>query len=61
MSKKLDRYWQIEYQLQMLWDIPHKARDYRLISRLTAEQSKIIDQLREDEQRQLNDIAICHG
>ena len=49
MSKNLERYWQIEYQLQMLWEIPHEARDYKVISRLTSEQSRIARELREDE------------
>ena len=53
MSKKLDRYWQIEYQLQYLWEIPHKARDYDRIGRLNAEKTKIIDSLREEEYNQL--------
>ena len=60
MSKKLDRYWQIEYQLQMLWDIPHEARDYRLISRLNAEQSSVLDSLREEERKSLEDAALSH-
>ena len=60
MSKNLDRYWQIEYQLQYLWEIPHEARDYRLISRLNAEQSKVIDSLREEECKTLEDAALLH-
>jgi len=60
MSKKLDRYWQIEYQLQYLWEIPHEARDYRLISRLNAEQSSVIDSLREEERKTLEDAALSH-
>ena len=60
MSKKLDRYWQIEYQLQMLWEIPHEARDYRLISRLNAEQSSVLDSLREEERKSLEDGALSH-
>jgi len=60
MSKNLDRYWQIEYQLQNLWSIPDKARDYRLISRLTAEQSSIKDSLIEEEREQLIDIALTN-
>ena len=52
MSKNLERYWHIEYQLQMLWEIPDEARDYRLISRLTAEQSNIVKELREEEKRE---------
>ncbi len=53
MSKKLDRYWQIEYQLQYLWDIPHEARDYDRIGRLNAEKTSIIDSLREEERKQV--------
>ena len=49
MSKNLDRYWQIEYQLQMLWSVSDKDRDYKLISRLTAEQSKVKESLIEEE------------
>ena len=60
MSKNLDRYWQIEYQLQYLWGIQHEARDYKLISRLTAEQSKVKDSLIEEEMEQLIDIALTN-
>ena len=60
MSKNLDRYWQIEYQLQMLWEVPHKARDYRLIGRLNAEQSSVLDSLREEERKTLEDAALSH-
>ena len=60
MSKNLDRYWQIEYQLQMLWEVPHKARDYRLISRLNAEQSSVLNTLREEERKTLEDAALSH-
>ena len=60
MSKNLDRYWQIEYQLQMLWEVPHEARDYRLISRLNAEQSSVLDTLREEERKTLEDAALSH-
>ncbi len=60
MSKNLDRYWQIEYQLQYLWEIPHKARDYDRIGRLNAEQSKVIDSLREEERKTLEDTALSH-
>ncbi len=42
MSKNLDRYWQIEYQLQHLWSIPHMARDYPLIKKLEAEKDKLL-------------------
>jgi hypothetical protein len=58
MSKNLDRYWQIEYQLQMLWNIPHEARDYKLISRLTAEQSKVRDTLGDKELMVMEDSAL---
>ncbi len=60
MSKNLDRYWQIEYQLQQLWSVPDKDRDYKLISRLTAEQSKVKDSLIEEEREQLIDIALTN-
>ncbi len=60
MSKNLDRYWQIEYQLQMLWSIQHEARDYKLISRLNAEQSKVKESLIEEEREQLIDIALTN-
>ena len=60
MSKNLDRYWQIEYQLQMLWNIQHEARDYKLISRLTSEQSKVKDSLIEEERKQLEDMALIN-
>ena len=60
MSKNLDRYWQLEYQLQHLWSIPDKARDYRLIRKLNAEQSKVIDSLREEERKTLEDAALSH-
>ena len=53
MSKTLDRYWQIEYQLQHLWQIPHEARDYAYISVLNAEQSALLDQLRVEDRAQL--------
>ena len=56
----LDRYWQIEYQLQMLWEIPHHVRDYPLISTLNSEQNKIVDDMRDDERRQMEDTALCH-
>ncbi len=60
MSKNLDRYWQIEYQLQQLWSVSDKDRDYKLISRLTAEQSKVKDSLIEEEREQLIDIALTN-
>jgi len=60
MSKNLDRYWQIEYQLQNLWSVPDKDRNYKLISRLTAEQSSIKDSLIEEEREQLIDIALTN-
>jgi hypothetical protein len=60
MSKNLDRYWQLEYQLQMLWSIQHEARDYKLISRLNAEQSKVKESLIEEEREQLIDIALTN-
>ena len=60
MSKKLDRYWQIEYQLQYLWEIPHEARDYDRISRLNAEKTSIINSLREEERNHLEDTALSH-
>jgi len=60
MSKNLDRYWHIEYQLQKLWNKPHEDRDYKLISRLTAEQSSVLDSLREEERKTLEDTALSH-
>jgi len=60
MSKNLDRYWQIEYQLQNLWNVSDNDRDYRLISRLTAEQSSIRESLMEEERQQLIDIALTN-
>ena len=60
MSKNLDRYWQLEYQLQMLWSIQHEARDYKLISRLNAEQSKVKESLIDEEREQLIDIALTN-
>ena len=60
MSKNLDRYWQIEYQLQMLWSIQHEARDYKLISRLNSEQSKVKESLIEEERKQLEDMALTN-
>lgn len=60
MSKNLNRYWQIEYQLQHLWSIPHEARDYSYISVLNAEQSKVIQSLREEERKTLEDSVLSH-
>ncbi|HAW79638.1 MAG TPA: hypothetical protein DCX27_07950 [Balneola sp.] len=60
MSKNLDRYWHIEYQLQELWNKSHKDRDYKLISRLTAEQSSVKESLIEEEREQLIDIALTN-
>jgi hypothetical protein len=60
MSKNLDRYWQIEYQLQHLWQVPHEARDYAYISVLNAEQSAVLESLREEERKQVVDAALCH-
>ena len=60
MSKNLDRYWQLEYQLQHLWSIPHKGRDYKLISRLTAEQSKVRDTLGDREIMVVEDGALTN-
>ena len=60
MSKNLDRYWQIEYQLQHLWEIPHEARDYDRIGRLNAEQKRLKNSLIEEEKRQLIDMALSH-
>ena len=60
MSKNLDRYWQIEYILQHLWQVPHEARDYAYISVLNAEQSAIRDSLREEERMHLEDVAFTN-
>ena len=60
MSQNLDRYWQIEYQLQQLWNEPHEVRDYSLISVLNAEQSSVLDTLREEERKTLEDAALSH-
>lgn len=60
MSKNLDRYWQIEYQLQKLWAIEHHIRDYPLISVLNKElQDEYLSILEADERRQLEDSALC--
>ena len=58
MSKNLDKYWHIEYQLQALWSIPHHKRDYTLIATLGKEHRAILDSLREEERRQLEDAAL---
>ncbi len=60
MSKNLDRYWQIEYILQQLWEIPHHERDYAMISIYNKEQQEIRARLHEEERRQLEDAALCH-
>ena len=60
MSQNLDRYWQIEYQLQHLWSIPHEARDYAYISVLNTEQSEVLQSLREEERKTLEDAALSH-
>ena len=60
MSKNLDRYWQIEYQLQHQWQVPHEARDYAYISVLNAEQKEVMQSLREEERRQLEDASLTH-
>ena len=60
MSKNLDRYWQIEYQLQHLWSVPHESRDYSYISVLNTEQSKVKESLIEEERKQLEDMALTN-
>ena len=60
MSKNLDRYWQIEYQLQHLWCMPHEVRDYAYISVLNTEQSEVLQSLREEERRQFEDAALTN-
>jgi len=60
MSKNLDRYWQIEYILQQLWSIPHEVRDYAYISVLNAEQKEVMQSLREEERRQLEDASLTN-
>ena len=60
MSKNLDRYWQIEYQLQHLWQVPHEARDYAYISVLNAEQKEVMQSLREEERLQLEDASLTN-
>jgi len=60
MSQNLDRYWQIEYQLQHLWSIPHATRDYALISVLNTEQSEVMQALKEEERIMVEDSALSH-
>ena len=60
MSKNLDRYWQLEYQLQLLWEIPHTARDYTHITVLNKEQQDIVNSLRDEERRQVEDAILTH-
>ena len=60
MSKNLDRYWQLEYQLQLLWEVPRIARDHKHIQKLTNEQKTIINNLQDDERRQFEDSALTH-
>ena len=60
MSKNLDRYWQLEYQLQLLWEMPRDVRDHSHIQKLTNEQKTIISNLQDDERRQFEDSALTH-
>ncbi len=60
MSKNLDRYWQIEYQLQLLWEIEHQVRDYARISVLGKEQQDIKDSMHAAELRHLEDVALTN-
>ena len=60
MSKNLDRYWQIEYQSQLLWEIPHEARDYAHISVLNKQQQDIKRQLEVEERRRIEDAALTN-
>jgi len=60
MCKNLDRYWQLEYQLQLLWEMPSDVRDHNHIQKLTNEQKSIVDNLREHERRQFEDSALTH-
>tara|TARA_Y100001938_G_scaffold148296_1_gene231551 strand:- start:5880 stop:6065 length:186 start_codon:yes stop_codon:yes gene_type:complete len=60
MSKNLDRYWQLEYQLQLLWEMPRDVRDHKHIQKLTNEQKTIISNLQDDERRQFEDSALTH-
>ena len=60
MSKMLDRYWQIEYQLQLLWEIPHEARDYAYISVLNKEQQDIKLALEKEERKLIDDVNLTN-
>jgi hypothetical protein len=60
MSKNLDRFWQLEYQLQLLWEMPADVRDHKHIEKLTNEQKTIINNLRDDELRQFEDSVLIH-
>ena len=60
MSKNLDRYWQIEYQLQLLWEIPHEARDYPYISVLNKEQQDIKLALEKEERKLIDDVNLTN-
>ena len=60
MSKNLERYWQLEYQLQLLWEVPRDCRDHKHIEKLTNEQKTIINNLRDDERRLFEDSALSH-
>jgi hypothetical protein len=56
MSKMLDRYWQIEYQLQLLWEIPHEA----YISVLNKEQQDIKLALEKEERKLIDDVNLTN-
>ena len=60
MFKNLDRYWQIEQQLQKLWEIEHHIRDYPAISVLNKEQDLIVKAFTDDERRQTEDHALTN-
>ena len=60
MSKNLERYWQLEYQLQLLWEMPRDCRDHKHIEKLTNEQKTIINNLRVDERRLFEDSFLSH-
>ena len=60
MSKMLNRYWEIEYALQQLWNVPHHKRDYTLISVYNKEQSEIKSALRDEELLQLEDTYLTN-
>ena len=60
MSKNLDRFWQLEYQLQLLWEMPADVRDHKHIEKLINEQKTIINNLRDDEFRQFEDSVLIH-